>query len=110
MVGEGGGILFIAIMQLSQHRVGELSRGYFARLQRPPSNRRAAAQHAITNQEIRKLRTWITLFSMNPGMQEQMVTYIRDRGRSKRRQRMRQTYEGYMNGVDTTTEEILVRC
>lgn len=99
----------VATMQLSNQRIEELSRGYLAHLQRHPSNR--AAPHAITNPELRKLRTWIALFSMNAPMRDQLLAYVRDRGRIGRRKRMRQAYEGYMNGVDAVKDErILVWC
>jgi hypothetical protein len=94
----------VAIMQLSNQRIEELSHGYLAHLQRRPSAR-TTHPHAITNPELRKLRTWIALFSMNPAMQEQLLAYVRDRGRTARRKRMRQTYEGYMKGVDAVTDE-----
>jgi hypothetical protein len=98
----------VAIMQLSNQRIEELSRGYLAHLQRRPSNH--AAPHAITNPELRKLRTWIALSSMNPALQDQLLAYVRDRGREGRRKRMRQTYEGYMKGVDAVTDERVLVC
>jgi hypothetical protein len=99
----------VAKMLLSNQRIEELSRGYLAHLQRHPSNH-TAPPHAITNPELRKLRTWIALFSMNPAMQDQLLAYVRNRGRTARSKRMRQTYEGYMSGVDAVTDERVLVC
>ena len=97
-------------MQLSQQRIGELARGYLSHLHRRPSNRSAAPPHAFTPADLRKLETWLALFSMNAGMQERLVSYVRDKGRARRRQRMRRAYEGYVNGVDAVSNERLLVC
>lgn len=47
---------------------------------------------------------------MNAAMQERLVSYVRDKGRAQRRQRMRRAYEGYMNGVDAVSDERLLVC
>lgn len=97
-----------ATMQLSDPRIDELSRGYLAYLQRRSST--APSLHPISNTQLRKLRTWIALFSLNAEMQAKLMAYLRDHGRSPRRQRMEAMYRGYMDGVFAVEDErLLVR-
>jgi hypothetical protein len=95
-------------MQLSDSRIEELSRGYLAYIQRRSST--APSLRPISNTQLRKLRTWIALFSLNAEVQAKLMAYLRGRGRKKRRERMEAMYRGYMDGVYAVEDErLLVR-
>jgi hypothetical protein len=95
-------------MQLSSSRIDDLARGYLVYLHRRFST--APSLRPINNAQLRKLQTWIALFSFNAELQAQLMAYLRDRGRSRRRERMEAAYRGYMDGVFAVEDErILVR-